>query len=197
MKLKQLNNNVIKTFRFWSFFLLMVVLLSGCKTTRQAGSSLSKEADYLSSKVQLTIPHKEAVLTVNGTMKLKSGERMQISFLMPILRSEVARMEVTPDEILLVDRMGKRYVRATRKELKNILPKKVDFAHLEKLIYAASKPNGKKVLTAKDLGIPSMEKGKLEFSNFSDKAFPISPTELSAKYKKVEMEEILEMLMDL
>ena len=197
MKLKLLNNSVIKTFRFWSFFLLMVVVLSGCKTTSQVGSSLSKETGYLSSKVQLTIPHKEAVLTVNGTMKLKSGERMQISFLMPILRSEVARMEVTPDEILLVDRMGKRYVRATRKELKNILPKKVDFAHLEKLIYAASKPNGKKVLTAKDLGITSMEKGKLEFSNFSDKAFSISPTELSAKYKKVELEEILEMLMDL
>lgn len=197
MKLKLLNNSVIKTFRFWSFFLLMVVALSGCKTTSQVGSSLSKETGYLSSKVQLTIPHKEAVLTVNGTMKLKSGERMQISFLMPILRSEVARMEVTPDEILLVDRMGKRYVRATRKELKNILPKKVDFAHLEKLIYAASKPNGKKVLTAKDLGITSMEKGKLEFSNFSDKAFSISPTELSAKYKKVELEEILEMLMDL
>ncbi len=130
-------------------------------------------------------------------MKLKSGERVQISFLMPILRSEVARMEVTPDEILLVDRMGKRYAQATRKELKDILPKKADFAHLEKLIYAASRPNGKKVLTAKDLGIPSIEKGKLEFSNFSDKAFSLSPTELSAKYKKVELEEILKMLMDL
>lgn len=197
MKLKLLNKSVIKTFRFWSFFLLMVVALSGCKTTRQTGSSLPKEAGYLSSKVQLTIPHKDAVFTVNGTMKLKSGERVQISFLMPILRSEVARMEVTPDEILLVDRMGKRYAQATRKELKDILPKKADFAHLEKLIYAASRPNGKKVLTAKDLGIPSIEKGKLEFSNFSDKAFSLSPTELSAKYKKVELEEILKMLMDL
>lgn len=197
MKLKLLNKSVIKTFRFWSFFLLMVVALSGCKTTRQTGSSLPKEAGYLSSKVQLTIPHKDAVFTVNGTMKLKSGERVQISFLMPILRSEVARMEVTPDEILLVDRMGKRYAQATRKELKDILPKKADFAHLEKLIYAASRTNGKKVLTAKDLGIPSIEKGKLEFSNFSDKAFSLSPTELSAKYKKVELEEILKMLMDL
>ena len=35
---------------------------------------------------------------------------MQLSFLMPIIRTEVARMEVTPEEILLVDRMGKRYV---------------------------------------------------------------------------------------
>lgn len=197
MKQKLLNNSVIKTFRFLSFFLLMVVALSGCKTTRQTGSSVSKEASYLSSKVQLTIPNKDAVFTVNGTMKLKSGERMQLSFLMPILRSEVARIEITPDEILLVDRMGKRYVQATRKELKNVLPKKFDFAHLEKLLYAAARPNGKKILTATELGIPSMEKGQIEFSNFSDKAFSISPTELSAKYRKVELNELMELLMGL
>ena len=197
MILKLINKDTLKTFRFLSFMLLMIVGLSGCKTTRQAGSSLPSKEAYLSSKVQLTIPHKEAVFTVNGTMKLKSGERMQISFLMPILRSEVARMEVTPDEILLVDRMGKRYVQTTRKELKNVLPKKVDFAHLEKLLYAASKPKGKKILTATELGIPSMEKGQIEFSNFSDKPFSISPTELSAKYKKVELSELLELLMGL
>ena len=147
--------------------------------------------------MQLTVPHKDATLTVNGTMKLKKEECMQISFLMPILRTEVARMEVTPDEILLVDRMGKRYVRATRKELKDVLPKKADFAHLEKLLYAASKPNGKKVLTGKELGIPSLEKGKIELSNFSDKPFVLAPTQLSQKYKEVELEELLEMLMDL
>ncbi|WP_294590230.1 DUF4292 domain-containing protein [uncultured Bacteroides sp.] len=197
MKLKLLNNSVIKTFRFLSFMLLIIVGLSGCKTTRQTSSSLLKDSDYLSSKVQLTIPHKDAVFTVNGTMKLKSGERMQLSFLMPILRSEVARIEITPDEILLVDRMGKRYVQTTRKELKNVLPKKFDFAHLEKLLYAAARPNGKKILTATELGIPSMEKGQIEFSNFSDKAFSISPTELSAKYRKVELNELLELLMGL
>ena len=83
------------------------------------------------------------------------------------------------------------------KELKDVLPKKADFAHLEKLLYAASKPNGKKVLTGKELGIPSLEKGKIELSNFSDKPFALTPTQLSQKYKEVELEELLEMLMDL
>lgn len=197
MKPKQLKSNTTKTFRLLSFLLLVAVCFAGCKTSRQTGSSLSKDSGYLSSKVQLTVPHKDAALTVNGTMKLKSGERMQISFQMPIIRTEVARMEVTPDDILLVDRMGKRYVQATRKELKDVLPKKADFAHLEKLLYAASKPNGKKILTGKELGIPSLKKGQIELYNFSDKAFSISPTQLSAKYKKVELEELLEMLMSL
>ena len=41
-------------------------------------------------------------------------KRQQISLLMPILRTEVARVEVTPDGVLLVDRMNKRFVRATK-----------------------------------------------------------------------------------
>ena len=104
MKLNLLND-MARTCRLLSLLLLLAVGLAGCKTSRHS-SSLSGESACLSSKVQLTVPHKDATLTVNGTMKLKKEECMQISFLMPILRTEVARMEVTPDEILLVDRMG-------------------------------------------------------------------------------------------
>lgn len=179
-------------------FFLMVIGLAGCKTTRKAEKSvLPGSARYLSSKVRLTVPTKDAVFTVNGTMKLISGERVQLSFLMPIIRTEVARLEVTPEEILLVDRMGKRYVRATRKELKDVLPKKADFAHLEKMLFDASKPNGKKELSGKELGIPSLEKGKIELSNFSNDSFSLTPTQVSSKYTQVELNEILELLMSL
>ena len=44
-------------------------------------TSSTGEPRYLSSKVQLTIPNKGGTVTVNGTMKLVSGERMQLSFL--------------------------------------------------------------------------------------------------------------------
>lgn len=174
----------------------LLVGLSGCKTPRKAVSSWG-ESRYLSSKVQLTIPNKGGSITVNGTMKLVSAERVQFSILMPIIRSEVARMEVTPDEILLVDRMGKRYVQASRKELKGILPRKADFAHLEKMLFEASKPGAKNYLTGKDLGIPSLEKGKIVLSDFSDKELSLKPTQLSSRYVKVEWTELLEMLMKL
>lgn len=177
-------------------FLLLAVCLAGCKTSRHA-STLDRQSGYLSSKVRLTVPTGQAVLTVNGTLKLKCGELVQLSFLMPIFRTEVARLEVTPDTILLVDRMNKRFVRVERSELRHLLPKKAGFAHLEKLIYAAAKPGGKTVLRGSDLGIPSLEKGQLELSDFSDKVLSISPTSLSGRYKEVKVEELLEMLMSL
>ena len=161
--------------------LTLVVGLSGCKTSRKVTSSL-------------TIPNKGGTITVNGTMKLVSGERMQLSLLMPILRSEVARLEITPDDVLVVDRMGKRYVQATRKELKDVLPKKADFAHLEKMLFEAAKPGGKASLTGKELGIPSLEKGKIVLTDFSDKEISLTPTQVSSRYTKVEWTELLEML---
>ena len=179
--------------RILPFLLLLslVLGLSGCKTSRRMTSSTG-EPRYLSSKVQLTIPNKGGTVTVNGTMKLVSGERMQLSFLMPILRSEIARLEITPNDVLVVDRMGKRYVQATRKELKDILPRKADFAYLEKILFDAAKPGGKATLTGKELGIPSLEKGKIVLTDFSNKEISLTPTQVSSRYTKVEWTELLD-----
>lgn len=194
----QRNKIGIGVLRVLSVLMLVALCLVGCKTSRQSTSGLSGKTGYLSSKVQLTVPHQRgAVLTVNGTMKLKDDERVQISFLMPILRTEVARIEITPDTLLLVDRMEKRYVRVAKRDLKEMLPRKADFAHLQKLIYAASKPGAKNYLTGKDVGLTSFEKGKIELSNFSNKEFTMTPTHLSSRYKEVELSELLEMLMSL
>ena len=88
--------------------------------------------------------------------------------------SEIARLEITPNDVLIVDRMGKRYVQATRKELKDILPRKADFAHLEKILFDAAKPGGKATLTGKELGIPSLEKGKIVLTDFSNKEISLT-----------------------
>ena len=184
---------------YFAAWLAMALLLclTGCQTGRRATGPSLKESACLSSKVKLTVPSKQSVLTVHGTMKLVRGERMQLSFLMPILRTEVARIEVTPDEVLLVDRMGKRYVHATRRELRGVLPKKADFAHLEKLLYAAARPDGKTVVTAESLGLYKIEGGKLEFSDFSTQPLTLKPTQLSSKYEEVEWQELLHLLMSL
>ncbi|MBE6288153.1 MAG: DUF4292 domain-containing protein [Mediterranea massiliensis] len=177
--------------------LFMLLVVSSCKTTQKQVNKLPTTTNYLSSKIELTVPTKDAVFTVSGTMKLVSGERMQLSFLMPILRTEVARIEITPEELLLVDRMGKRYTRATYHDIRNALPRKATFANLEKMLFKAAAPNGKRTLAGTELGIPSLEKGKIELSDFSTSPFSLPPTTLSSKYVEVEPYELLEMLMSL
>ena len=142
------------------------------------------------------LPREGRSLAEQLEMDMKQGfSRLEVN-------GETVRIdEYTPRKgdtvFLLVDRMNKRFVRVERSELRHLLPKKAGFAHLEKLIYAAAKPGGKTVLRGSDLGIPSLEKGQLELSDFSDKVLSISPTSLSGRYKEVKVEELLEMLMSL
>ena len=111
-----------------AYFLLIAVVLVGCKSSKRLTATKVPEVtaseaaipSYLASRLQLTIPGKGGSMSVGGTMKMKSRERVQISLLMPILRTELARIEVTPTEVLFVDRMNKRFVRATKNELKEI-----------------------------------------------------------------------------
>ena len=125
---------------------------------------------------------------------MKTHERVQVSLLMPILRTEVARIEITPDEVLLVDRMNRRFVRATKEELKGMLPKNAEYSRLEKILMDASLPGGKTELTGKDVGIPSLEKAKVQLYEFSTKEFSMTPTELTSKYRQVPLEELVKML---
>lgn len=183
-----------------AYLLLILVVLAGCKSSKHLATSETKApaTSYLASKLQLTIPSKKGgSMSVGGTMKMKSHERVQISLLMPIFRTEVARIEITPDGVLLVDRMNKRFVRATRDELKNILPKNADFARLEKILTNASLPGGKSELTGKELGFPTLEKAKVQLYEFSTKEFSMTPTELTAKYRQVPLEQLVKMLMAL
>ncbi len=176
--------------------LVACCLLVGCKSSKLPVEK-EKPADCLSAKVELVVPTKDALFTVNGTLKMIGGERVQLSFLMPILRSEVARVEVTPNELLLVDRMGHRYVRTNRDELKGMLPKDATFDKLEKLIKEAAQPNGRRTLTGSELGIPSLNKGKITLSDFSTAPFTLTPTQLSDRYTQVSLQEILQLLLSL
>ena len=186
-----------------AYFLLIAVVLVGCKSSKRLTATKVPEVaaseaaipSYLASRLQLTIPSKGGSMSVGGTMK--SRERVQISLLMPILRTELARIEVTPTEVLFVDRMNKRFVRATKKELKEILSKNVEFSQLEKLLTDASKPGGKTELSGKDLGIPKLEKAKVQLYDFSTKELSITPTEVTSRYRQVSLEELMKMLVAL
>ena len=182
-----------------AYFLLIGVVLAGCKSSKHLTTTVPEVTapSYLASKLQLTIPSKNGSMSVGGTMKMKSHERVQISLLMPIIRTEVARIEVTPSELLFVDRMNKRFVRATKSELKEILSKNVEFSQLEKLLTDASRPGGKTELSGKDLGIPKLEKAKVQLYEFSTKEVSITPTELTSRYRQVSLEELMKMLMTL
>lgn len=181
-----------------TYVCLAVLLLAACKSSRTVTAPPAlKEARYLSSKLQVTIPGGGGSMTAGGTMRLKEGARVQISVLMPIIRTEIARIEITPDDVLLIDRMNKRYVRASREELREALPANANYAALEKLLFAASLPNGRAEMSGKELGIPLLENTRVKLYDFSSDPFVLNGSEVSEKYSQVPLPVLLKMLTEL
>lgn len=171
--------------------LACLALLASCRTTRVEGT-MSEHA--LSAKFRLTIPNRNAIYTVNGTLKLVHGERLRLSFQMPLVRTEVARAELMPDTLLLIDRMDRRYACLSTEEQRHLFGKQADFARVERFLLQALRHKKDVVINVAELGIPMLDKGQIALSDFSDKPLSLSPTRVSARYSRVEALELLDYL---
>ena len=175
-----------------AYLLLILVLLAGCKSSKHTTSKLpveTKTTSSLSSKMQLSIPGSS--MTINGTMKLKEDERIQLTVLMPFFRTELLRIELTPTDVLIIDRSNKQYAQTTTADLSAMSPNNISYGQVEKLLIEASKSNGKAELTTTDLGLPYVAGAKVVLSDFSDSAFDLPATTVSDKYKQVSLSDLI------
>lgn len=169
-----------------SLLCLLLCLLGSCGSHRSTSRSSSP---CLSAKVALTLPYQGRQQTLRGQLRLVSGEQARLTLLMPLLRTEVVRLDLTPDTLLLVDRMGHRYVRASRQELRPLLPRRATFAQLERLLQRAARSGREARLTAAQLGLPRLEGAQIVLTDFSHTPFTLSPTRLSSRYQEVPIHE--------
>jgi len=173
--------------------LLAACCLTGCKSTKKLAEPQPVEDQYLSSKIMLTIPRHEGTITVNGTMKMKKGEIVQVSLLMPVLRTEIARLEATPYEGLALDRMNKRYLKANMSDLKQMVPQ-YDFAKLQKVFTDAAADESKRTLKGSDFGISKLRNAKVELYDFSSEEMKVWPTTIPSGYEQMTLADISKIL---
>lgn len=153
--------------RFTFAILMAVLLLVSCKSSKTivqggGGMRLSGEDqleavigntpvfDSFSSRLRMTIPLKKSNYTLSGTLKMQRDQLIQISLLLPIIRTEAARIEISPEHILVIDRMNKRYASVPVPELKDVLHTEVDFPMLQSLFSNMIFLPGKYNLTKRD-----------------------------------------------
>ena len=131
-------------------WVMMVALLASCSSTKPLKKSHSIEGmsesefvenvirnaggwDALTAKMTLAIDLKgKGATKVSGTLRIKKGEVIQMS-IAPFLGIEVARAEISPDGVLVIDRMNKRYVEVSFAEVKALAHADLDFHTLQAL----------------------------------------------------------------
>lgn len=132
------------------YMILIVLLTASCSSSRKAAKApmiggLTGEAyiekvieqvpawQSLSGKVALDLSlgngkHAE----VNATLRLKRGESIQLS-VAPFLGIEVARIEISPDGLVALDRLNKRYIQVPFEEINRWARTDLSFAVLQSL----------------------------------------------------------------
>ena len=181
------------------WIMMLITLLASCRSSRRTAfegqsKAVIVQSTCLSSKLQLSLNAANGkTITVNGQLKMLRGERVRLSFIMPMLRTEMVRIEITPNEMLVVDRKHREYVCITPQELKKLFAESIDYAHLERTILAAAS-SGDSTLTGRELKIPSLEDAYIRLYDFSASDFLLPSTTLSDKYRQIPWEDLMQML---
>lgn len=134
-----------------SYIVLLVLILTSCSTSRNtlrnttigglSGTEyMEKVIEWAPSRDNLTARARielnvgsSSPMSVNANMRVRRGEIIRFS-VAPILGIEVARIDITPDKIMAVDRMNKRYVELGFAEISSLLNTELDFNILQSLI---------------------------------------------------------------
>ena len=134
-----------------SYIVLLVLILTSCSTSRNtlrnttigglSGTEyMEKVIEWTPSRDNLTARARielnvgsSSPMSVNANMRVRRGEIIRFS-VAPILGIEVARIDITPDKIMAVDRMNKRYVEFGFAEISSLLNTELDFNILQSLI---------------------------------------------------------------
>ena len=74
-------------------------------------------------------------ITVPGSLHMRKNQVIRIQLFIPILGSEVGRLEFTPDYVLVIDRMHKEYIKATYDQLDFLKDNGLTFYSLQSLFW--------------------------------------------------------------
>lgn len=129
--------------------LVALIALAGCKTSKDATSSSApspKQEAYiqqiakkqlsaptLTAKTEVKLQLNDKAFTLNGTLRMKHDEVVQLS--LTFFGLEVAKLEFSPESVLVIDRTNKRYARATYDEVSFLREAGLDFYTLQAIFW--------------------------------------------------------------
>ena len=145
-----------------SIFIFACLFLFACRSVKETGSRelpamtdkkhftevLQAELPFqtLSANLNLALQNdgKTSSMTVDAQLKIVRNEALQLSIRMPIIGTEVFRLVMTPNNLLIIDRLNKQYLNETMSDFQAQLPFVFNYSMMEALwtnrLFVAGKP---------------------------------------------------------
>lgn len=147
MEKRKRKNSLFASFTTLLMMLLMVAF-GACSTKKSATGdigaltvkeikslpAMQKTGDNLSAKLKLNANIKGKTFSAGGNLKIKRGEGLQISINALGGLIEVARIEITPEKMLLIYRLGREYAEVRYSEIEAFRSLGLDYSMLEAIL---------------------------------------------------------------
>ena len=144
---KRKTRNKLFTIFTTAMLASLLIVASGCASSKKGSTigtmtikelqtlpALKSTGKHLSAKLKISTKIKGSSLSASGNIKIKRGEGLQISINALGGFIEVARIEATPERMLLINRLGREYTEITYKEVEILQQLGIDYAMLEAIL---------------------------------------------------------------
>lgn len=134
----------MKKIRLILWAVVCLLVFGGCRSSRHAqraevvaGTTFVKtNAQAVTGKLNLALEAGSKKINLGGTYRLKRDEVVQINLTYTMfLTINVGTMELTPEYMMVVDRMGKRYCRVSYDEVPTLAKAGITFDYLQRVFW--------------------------------------------------------------
>jgi len=142
-----------RIFLFFHFLIISLLLIS-CGTKKQATTSsgniptqetvspaevIPQKETSVTAKLRLDLSTAERSLSVGGVLRMKRNEVIQLSLItFGIL--EVARIEMTPDYFMIINKVERQYVKAAYGDVPFLKQRDIDFRMIQAFFWNEQTP---------------------------------------------------------
>lgn len=179
---------------------------------KQPADAKQQEETCVTARVRLELSSNGKSTSVGGMLRMKRNDVIQLS-LVTFGVLEVARIEMTPEYFLLVDKMGRQYVKASYNDVSFLRDADVDFYTIQSYFWNEQTSNysgweqsnfvtvgGRSLPTKHLITIPARSKtvkANLSLSNLNSDSNWEKRTQISSRYSKVSVDELWTRIMNL
>ncbi len=145
------------------------------------------------AKVKVRLRQGDKDIATTGSLRMRYDDVIQITLVDPILGiAEVGRLELSPDNALVIDRLNKRYVSTTYEEFSSLKNNNIGFGTIQDFFWQEAQNSDRLSYT-----IPANRPIQLDLqlSNKSNAANWEAHTTVSSKYVKTDANKLFSNLM--
>lgn len=174
------------------FALVAMLSVMSCASHKDSADILKKKNIAASGSLSVVTADKD--LTAPAKLMMSQGNIIRLQVMMPILGSELFRVEFTPESVLVLDRMNKQYAQESYSAVNTLVKSNLSFDKVQALVlqYLAEQKELPLALPAGGKTYNVTLKGS--FHDIKEVQEVDQPTVLSSKFKKMSIKDITKML---